>query len=243
MPSSTTILAIVLVIGSLSAQEPNSANVSQPNDTRMIACIPSSGVIRGEPIQLFDGVSTRGWTKRNGQPSANWIAQNGTLFRSAGGGDLYHEHWYKDFELTFEWKIAKNGNSGVKYRVQKYGNQSLGCEYQIQDDKDKPRDKQATAGLYAVYEPSGANKANPVGDWNTSKIVVCGRNIEHWLNDERVVSTVSGSEDWLKRVASSKFNNKPFFGQNREGRIFLQDHGNPVWFRNIVVVPLRCHGN
>jgi len=201
----------------------------------------ATGVIRGNPIQLFDGESTQGWTKRNGEKSTNWIAQEGTLFRQSGGGDLYHEYWYQDFELTFEWKIEANGNSGVKYRVQDYGKQSLGCEYQIQDDKDRPFNKQATAGLYAIYEPNKNKTANPVGEWNTSKIVVCGRHIEHWLNGDLVVSSVVGSNDWMQRVAASKFKDQPFFGQNREGRIFLQDHGNPVWFRNIVVVPLLCN--
>ncbi len=240
MSSLTTTLAIALVVCNLNAQEPDCTNTSRANTIGMISCDSHSGVIRGEPIQLFDGESTRGWTKRSGEPSTNWIVQDGTLFRSKAGGDLYHEHWYQDFELTFEWKIAKNGNSGVKYRVRKYGNQSLGCEYQIQDDKGKPFNKHATAGLYAVYEPNGTKKAAPVDEWNTSKIVICGKQIEHWLNGQIVVSTCVGSDDWLERVASSKFKDKPFFGQNREGRIFLQDHGNPVWFRNVVVVPLRC---
>ena len=113
----------------------------------------------------------------------------------------------------------------------------------MQDDKDKPFVRRATGGLYAVYEPGKNKKANPIGSWNSSKIVVSGNKIEHWLNGEKVVDADVASQDWIDRVQGSKFRQKTSegvsFGENREGRIFLQDHGNPVWFRNIVVVPLN----
>jgi len=198
--------------------------------------------LRGHPIVLFDGSTLDGWQKRDGSESKNWIAEDGTLFRKSGGGDLYHKDWYRDFELTFEWKISEKGNSGVKYRVHQFGKQMLGCEYQIQDDmpnkKKEGFGRHSTGALYAVYEPSKKRKTNPVGEWNKSKIVVSGNKIEHWLNGEKIVDASVASLDWIKRVERSKFGSKYGFGENREGRIFLQDHGKPVWYRNIVVVPL-----
>ena len=195
--------------------------------------------VRGQPIDLFDGKSLDGWEKLNGKKITNWVVEDGTLHRKAKGGDLYHQHWYRDFELTFEWKLSKGGNSGVKYRVQSYGNNRLGCEYQIQDDKNL-FNKQSAGSLYALFEPNENKKLMPVGEWNTSKIVVCGFQVEHWLNGSKVVDATFGSNKWYERVSKSKFKKHDRFGLNREGRIFLQDHGNPVWFRKIVVTPLDC---
>lgn len=200
-----------------------------------------SNVLRGQPIQLFDGHSLAGWTMQDGQESTNWVVEDGALFRKSGGGDLYHEHWYRDFELTFQWKLLANGNSGVKYRVNPFGNQMLGCEYQLQDDKGSDYNRQSTGALYDVYEPSKHKLAPKIGEWNDSKIIVCGQRIEHWLNGQRVVTATVGNADWWRRVGESKFKQHPGFGLSREGRIFLQDHGHPVWFRNLVVVPLDCN--
>ena len=199
-----------------------------------------SGPVRGEPIKLFDGESLQGWSKQNGNPAKNWVVEEGSIGWKSRGGDLYHEHWYRDFELTFQWKIGAGGNSGVKYRVQAYGKRFLGCEYQVFDDKPKSFGKQSTGSLYALYGPSKNKVTKPLGEWNQSKIVVCGNHVEHWLNGAKVVDATFGSSDWNKRVADSKFNKYDQFGLNREGRIFLQDHGKPVWFREIVVTPLDC---
>ncbi len=198
--------------------------------------------IRSDSVVLFDGSSLEGWTNRKGKsPGKGWVIdEEGNLHRSEKAGDLYHESWYKDFELVFQWKIAKGGNSGVKYRVKDYGKQSLGCEYQLQDDAKCT--KHSTGGLYALYAPSEDRQLNPVGEWNETRIIVCGNRVEHWLNSKMTVSATFGSSDWLERVAASKFNNREFFGQNEWGRIFLQDHGTPVWFRNITITPLICIG-
>ena len=195
---------------------------------------------RSQPIMLFEGNSMAGWTSRDGTENDGWIIQDGTLHRSKRGGDLYFNMWFKDFELTFEWKLEKGGNSGVKYRVKDYGKQSLGCEFQCQDDTTF--DKHSAGGLYALFAPDQEKrKLKPAGEWNHGKIVVCGNRIEHWLNGEQVVKAVVGNQDWLDRVKNSKFSDKPGFGQNPWGRIFLQDHGNPVWFRDITLTPLVCN--
>lgn len=199
-----------------------------------------SGPVRGKPIQLFDGTSLQGWSKQNGDTSTNWGVEDGAICWKSKGGDLYHQHWYRDFELTFEWKLDANGNSGIKYRVQKYGKRFLGCEFQIQDDKQNPRDTHSSGALYDLYEPNGESTTRPILQWNAAKIVVCGNRVEHWLNGSKVVEATIGSPDWQTRVADSKFNKHPGFSLNREGRIFLQDHGSAAWFRNLVVTPLDC---
>lgn len=198
--------------------------------------------VRGQPIQLFDGKSLQGWSKQNGNPSKNWVVQDGTVYRASKGGDLYHEQWFRDFELTFQWKINAKGNSGVKYRVQQYGKRFLGCEFQLMDDEQEPFGKQSTGSLYALYAPNKNRVTNPPGEWNSAKIVVCGNHVEHWINGAKVIDATFGNADWFSRVANSKFSKHEQFGLNREGRIFLQDHGKPTWFREIIVTPMDCDG-
>jgi hypothetical protein len=72
----------------------------------------------------------------------------------------------------------------------------------------------------------------PAGKFNSSRIVVHNNKLQHWLNDRRVVTATVGDEDWKKRVAMSKFTDLEGFGENRNGRIMLTDHGSEVWFRN-----------
>lgn len=192
---------------------------------------------RGPAIHMFDGHSLRGWSKRDGSPHDGWTVDDTALHRRAGGGDLYYQYPVGDFELTFRWRIAPGGNSGLKYRVRPYGNQWLGCEYQILDDPGH-RDANKAAGLYDVFDPPAHSPPAIAGVWHQSRIVVAGNHIEHWLNGVRTVCTTVGSPEWQEAVANSKFSGREEFGENREGRLFLQDHGDAVWYRDLVLVPL-----
>lgn len=196
-----------------------------------------------QPIALFDGTSLQGWMRMDGKPvEDDWEVVDGTLHlkdRPGSGANLFTEQEYTDFELEFEWRIAPQGNNGLKYRVRKYGDRYLGCEYQILDDaahKLSPRGM--TGSLYELYEPSDAKQLKPVGEFSQSRIVVRGNHIEHWLNGVRIVSADVGTSQWYRRVAESKFRSVEGFGQNRSGLIMLTDHSSEVWYRNIVLTPL-----
>jgi 3-keto-disaccharide hydrolase len=198
------------------------------------------------PIQLFDGKTFHGWTAKGGGPvTGNWSIEDGTLALNGEGGSLVTADEYGDFDLSFQWKLAAHGNSGVKYRVNFYeqgvhGHPSwLGCEYQIFDDpKSTPTTKHSSGALYDLYPPTVEHSLRPAGEFNDARIVARGTTFEHWLNGVKIVSADMSSDEWKERISQSKFNGVKGFMQKPKGRIELQDHNSRVWFRNLVLTPL-----
>ena len=193
----------------------------------------------GETISLFDGESLQGWTTADGQPvTKGWIVEEGAICREGRGGNIFFEKAVGDFELSFQWKIGKGGNSGLKYRVHKYGGRLLGCEYQLLGET-KPSFSRGSAGsLYALYEPNVKKKLKEPGKWNCAKIIAHGGKIEHWMNGEQIVVADLSSEEWRKRLSQSKFSPHKDFARHSTGQIMLTDHGSKVWYRNLMLKPL-----
>jgi len=186
---------------------------------------------------LFDGQSTRGWQRAGGEgfPEKGWTVQSGCLRNTSGGGDLLSNDTYRNFELAFEWKVARGTNSGVKYRVRREGNALLGPEYQILDDAGTNEDDNplsAAGSLYAITAAQG-KQLEHAGRFNQSRIVCRGGHIEHWLNGQQILSADVDSADWAARLAKSKFKSIPEFASERTGHFLLQDHGGEVWYRSI----------
>ncbi len=194
----------------------------------------------GEAISLFDGETLKGWVTQDGKPvTQGWKVVDGTIHRASRGGNIFYQHEVNDFELTFEWKIEKGGNNGLKYRVREYGGRVLGCEYQILGE-DKPNFSIGSCGsLYVLYEPNEKKKLNPPGEWNRAKIVAHGPRLEHWLNGEQIVVADLASNQWRKRLMRSKFSPHQDFARNSVGRIMLTEHGSKVWYRNLELTPLK----
>jgi hypothetical protein len=191
-------------------------------------------------VDLFDGKSLAGWTTLDKKPAAKgWVVEDGVLVRQDAGGDIYTQKDYANFILEFEWKIAPQGNSGVKYRMTTYDGQYLGPEYQVFDDAVKQKNaKFETGSIYELFAPNDQKKLNAVGEWNTSKIVANGTKIEHWLNGEKVVDADTATEAWKQAVAESKFKKWVDYGKSPSGRIMLQDHGSKAWYRKVRIQEL-----
>ena len=175
-----------------------------------------------------------------------WKLEEGVLHRHAGGDDLMTVGQFDNFELRLEWKISPKGNSGIMYRVSEGDKASCfsGPEYQILDDlahDDGKTNNTSAASLYALYARTGGELL-PVGKWNKTRILVAGNHLQHWLNGKKVVECEIDSPDWNERLAKSKFADWPKFGRNRTGHIVLQDHNDPVWYRNIQIRPLQPAG-
>lgn len=192
--------------------------------------------------RLFDGQTTSGWRAWLGQsfPSRGWAITNQCLVRRPGprAGDLVTESEFEDFGLEWEWRIVRGGNNGVKYLVLESRPSAPGPEYQMVDDRTVRDPRHRTAAFYDVLAPHPAVTAHPPGQWNRSRIVVCGATVQHWLNDICVLTCELGSPNLREALRHSKFRNQPGFGEKCRGRIMLTDHGTETWFRNIRIHPL-----
>jgi hypothetical protein len=91
----------------------------------------------------------------------------------------------------------------------------------------------AAAAAYGVYaSPAGVVK--PFGEWNSTRIIVNGAHVEHWLNGVKVVEYELWSPDWKARVAASKFSKYPHYGLAKRGHIGIQgDHDGALAVRNV----------
>jgi hypothetical protein len=206
-------------------------------------------------ISLFDGKTTKGWhTFGKTTVGEYWKVQDGALFLDAaakkelkakGDGDILSDAIYGDFHLKVDWKISQKGNSGIIFWVQddavKYEHAfHTGPEVQVLDNdghSDGKIIKHRAGNLYdLIAGPEGVVK--PVGEWNQAEIVCYRGKLDFYLNGVNVVSTTYGDDAWRSMIANSKFKTMPDFGKVFTGHIALQDHGDNVWFKNIMVKKL-----
>jgi hypothetical protein len=212
---------------------------------------------------LFDGKTFNGWRGLGYDtvPTAHWKIENGTIRKladgvvprlpdgqPAAGGDLMTVDTFRDFDLVWEWKISRAGNSGVKYNVSEEismanapNHAALGFEYQMLDDslhEDNKVPSHRAGALYDLVPPSANKILAPVGEWNSSRIVFRGNHGEHWLNGRKVVEFELGTPQMDSLLALSKYKSIPNFAQKRAGHIVLQDHVDEVFFRNIKIQSL-----
>jgi Domain of Unknown Function (DUF1080) len=198
-------------------------------------------------ILLFDGHSLDGWRgyKKPDATDSRWKVEDGSLTLPPNDGkdthgerDIITKDTYEQFELSLEWKIAQGANSGVKYFVLEDGNSAIGHEYQVIDDERHPDAKigphRQTAAFYDVLQAND-RPIKPAGEWNTTRIVVRGQTVEHWLNGKKVLQYELNSPALNAAIEKSKFKGMERFGKRQNGYILLQDHGNQVSFRNIKI--------
>ena len=203
---------------------------------------------KGKWISLFDGTSLKGWHGFNKTGTIpNWDIEEGAMVclgaaADAHGGDIVSDKSFENFELKWDWKISREGNSGVMYHVvenKKYeAPYETGPEYQLIDDVNFPQvleEWQKAGADYAMNVTNEKKKLKPVGEWNTSKIIFNKGHVEHWLNGEKIVSFQAWNSEWEKKKKEGKWKDYPDYGLAKSGFIALQDHGNKVYFKNIMI--------
>ena len=201
---------------------------------------------------LFDGQSLNGW-HTYGQASAGkaWKVEDGVLrldavnqknYSKSDKGDLVTNNDYENFDLQLDWKISKNGNSGVMIYVKddaaKYSAPYFtGPEMQVLDNDGHPDGKLIKHRAGDLYDLISSSKemAKPVGEWNHAEIISHNGKLDFYLNGGHTINTNMWDDNWRKMIAGSKFKEWPDFGTFKKGKIDLQDHGNNVWFRNIKI--------
>jgi 3-keto-disaccharide hydrolase len=194
---------------------------------------------------LFNGSSLAAWRGYQSPTVPDgWKIVSGTLAKEATTGDILTKDEFGDFELEFEWKIGKGGNSGVFYRgTEEYEHIYWSApEYQLLDDANAAdgKNRLTSAGAaYALYAPpAGIVKA--ADEWNASRIVVRGAHVEHWMNGKKLLEYELWSPDWEAKVKESKFGAWPNYGRAKRGYIGIQgDHNGGLAFRNIRIRELK----
>lgn len=188
---------------------------------------------------LFDGKSLEGWRgyRKPDAPTKGWGVVEGTLHLQpkSGAGDIVTTGKYRDFDLRWEWKLADKANNGIKYFVDEERLGAPGPEYQMIDDTTAANAKSSTASLYDVLPPLENKAIRPPGAWNSSRILVKGNRVEHWLNGKLALAYELGSPELKAALAQSKFKDAKGFGEKFSGPILLTEHHDEVWFRNMKI--------
>lgn len=212
---------------------------------------------------LFDGRTFEGWKSlgRDKIPTNLWEIDQESIHkintgeveslpdgRPAEGGDLITVEEFDNFELSFEWRVEPGGNTGLKYNVSEEmslenGVSALGFEYQLGDDGNDPNSNRKAShrvgALYDLFPTNTKVEINPIDQFNKSRLLVRGNQVEHWLNGEKILAFEFGSSQLDSAYKLSKFKNIKDFHKKRKGHLVLQNHKDDAWFRNLKIRELN----
>ena len=221
---------------------PPAVTPAVPSTQQQVGKAPSDAVV------LFDGNDLSQWVAMDGSPT-KWITREGYMECVAGSGYARTMQCFGDCQLHVEWAAPTpahgegqgRGNSGVFLGFDRY-------EIQVLDSfGSKTYSDGSAASLYGQYPPT-VNVTLPPGQWQTYDIVYTAPRFD---SDSKLVSPayvsvihngvlvqnhvqLTGPTSWLERA--------PYQPHPEKQPISLQDHGNPVRFRNIWVRELGKPG-
>jgi len=202
---------------------------------------------------LFNGKNFDGWRQCNGTAMPkNWKIDKDAMNvftgegkkpgQGADGDILFATKKFKNFELSVDWNAGKAGNSGIFFNVREVPGKPIyyaAPEVQVLDNVDASDNKIDSHLAGSLYDMIAADPktVKPSGSWNTIVIKVKDGVVTHTQNGVKVLSYTLWTPEWDALVAKSKFKTFPGFteGIAKEGYIGLQDHGYPIWFRNIKI--------
>ena len=197
-------------------------------------------------VPLFNGKDLSGWqglvenpiarakmsreelaakqAEANQKMTSNWSVRDGMIVFNGSGDNLCTIKEYADFEMLVDWRITKDGDSGIYLRGTP--------QVQIWDPARVDVGAQVgSGGLYNNQKnPSKppVRADNPVGEWNTFRITMIGEKVTVFLNGIKVVDDVAMENYWDRK--------QPIFPT---GAIELQAHGTDLTFRDLYVREIR----
>lgn len=240
------ILSIALMFLSFTGCKSSKTNSSKMDAAQTNATTP---VMQDGWQILFDGKTTNGW-HTYGKIAVNerWKIADGALYIDntvKEGGDIVTDEEFDNYDLKLEWKISKNGNSGIIININEdtakfKETYRSGPEVQVLDNDGHPDGKiikHRAGDLYDLIK-SSSEPVKAVGEWNAVEIISDKGSLKIFMNGTNVVTTTMWNDNWKQLIAGSKFKDMPGFGTFKKGKIALQDHGNAVWYRNIKIKKL-----
>ncbi|MEY3052852.1 MAG: hypothetical protein RLY31_2637 [Bacteroidota bacterium] len=258
MQQLSSILLVISLAGLSCQPAPSNPSAETDGDT-VLAADTTRNQLSAEESEsgwqlLFDGRSVDAWRgyNRDSMPAAGWVAEDGELVvlhppdprPDDFGGDIITREKFGNFELSIDFLLSDSANGGIFYFVMEEQGRSIwnnAPEYQLIDEavyaallKDFDMDTHRTGDNYDM-EASAGQYMEPVGSWNTARIVHQDGKVEHWLNGRRCLGYEVGSEQWTAQLERSKFKEYPNYARAKEGHIGLQDHGHEIRFRNIKI--------
>jgi hypothetical protein len=231
-------LAALLIMLPATAQKPNTISAKEKKEGWVL---------------LFNGKDFTGWRQCNGTAMpVNWVIEDDAMkvFTAEGkkpgsgaGGDIvYSPKQFKNFELSIDWKASKMANSGIFYNVREVPGQAIyyaAPEVQVLDNEEATDNKIPSHLAGSLYDMLAADPktCKPAGEWNTIVIKLKDGKVTHTQNGTKVCEYTLWTPEWDAMVANSKFKTFKGFteGIAKQGYIGLQDHGYPVWFRNVKI--------
>lgn len=222
---------------------------------RLFFALPACAGLRASSGELLDGPNLTRFRTPSGElpPEVAWAMDGGVLRTRLDVErqcDLWTVETYEDFDLRFGWKVTPGANSGIKYLVQTWEadrlprpqgelvhENSIGLEFQLIDDasRDGMHMPWSCSGALYNYLPPSEKAARPAGQWNTGRLKVQGGNVEHWLNERRVLAYRLDAPE-LRRALEKRNSITARILSRMEKRrtpIALQHHQSEIFFRDM----------
>jgi len=220
--------------GSEEASDSGARRTQAPDQVQAPAAADADGW-----INLSADPDLGAWTMQ--KPGA-WKAENGVMSKSEGGGYIWTKERFGDFVFECDFKIEEGGNSGIFFRTDDIDDPAqTGIEMQVYNTPRHPSPVKNDCGaIYDLKEPS-EYVDKPAGVWN-HVVISCDDNIiTVTMNGTKIVDmdidewdTPGMNPDGTK----NKFT-KALRDFARDGHIGFQEHGDPVWYRNVRIKRIR----
>jgi len=189
-----------------------------------------------DTVKLFDGSDLDHWNYKKG----GWVIEDGVLARKDKAGYIWTKEKFGDFVLELDVKMSKGCNSGIFFRTDPKNAVQGGFEIQVLDSHGKKKaGKHDFGALYDAKAPS-KNVCKAPGEWNHVKLTCKGPNVTVEANGQKILDvnlndwdTGNKNPDGSKNKFKTALKDLP-----RTGHIGFQDHGHPVWYKNVTLKKL-----